>query len=108
MASRVSIKTYRDGLPHSERAKLNHPKRVWTSYWADTEPKADQLAKRIAREMKPPKESPHLAALADAEGERDDARRHSENLRELLGRVLNEVEDLPSDLHEAIKKALSE
>jgi hypothetical protein len=103
---RVSIKTWRDSLLHGERAKLNHPKRVWTSYWADTEPKAERDAKRIAREMKPPKENPHLAALADAEVERDGARRHAEGLRGLLGRVLAEVEDLPLELREAIMRAL--
>jgi hypothetical protein len=57
--------------------------------------------------MKLPKESPHLAALADAEVERDAARRHTEDLRELLGRVLNEVEDLAPDLRAAIEQALA-
>jgi hypothetical protein len=96
------------GGPALRPPQLNHPKRVWTSYWADTEPKAERDAKRIAREMKPPKESPHLAALADAEVERDASRRETEDLRELLGRVLNEVEDLHPELREAITKALSE
>jgi hypothetical protein len=104
---RVSIKTWRDSLPHGERAKVNHPKRVWTSYWADTEPKAERDAKRIAREMKPSKESPHLAALADAEVERDASRRKTEDLRELLGKVLDQWDDIPPDLREAIAKALS-
>jgi hypothetical protein len=53
-------------------------------------------------------ENPFLGALADAEGERDDARRHSEILRVLLGRILAEVEDLPEDLRTAIEKALRE
>jgi len=104
---RTSIKTWRDSLRISERAKLNHPKRVWTSYWADTEPKAERDARRIEREMRPPKENPHLGALADAEIERDASRRETEDLRQLLGRVLNEVEDLAPDLRTAIEQALA-
>jgi hypothetical protein len=104
---RVSIKAWRDGLPHGERTKLNHPKRVWGSYWADTEPKAERDAKRVERAMREPKENPHIAALADAEVERDDARRQEESLRELLGRILKEV-DLPEDLREAIRRALAD
>jgi len=57
--------------------------------------------------MKPPKESPHLAALADAEVERDASRRQTEDLRELLGRVLHEVEDLAPDLRTAIERVLA-
>jgi hypothetical protein len=45
-------------------------------------------------------------ALADAEGERDDARRHSQDLRVLLDRVLREVDDLPEELRSAIEEAL--
>jgi hypothetical protein len=104
---RVSIKAWRDSLPHGERAKLNHPKRVWTSYWESTEPKADREAKRKAREMKPPKENPHLAALADAEGERDASRRQTEDLRGLLGKVLSQWDDIPPDLRAAIVEALA-
>jgi hypothetical protein len=96
-------------LSDSERAKLNHPKRVWTSYWADTEPRAERDAKRTERAMKEPKENPHLQALADTEGERDTARRHAEDLRELLARVLAELEDhLSPELREAITRALTE
>jgi hypothetical protein len=58
--------------------------------------------------MKPPKESPHLAALADAEVERDASRREAEDMRGLLGRVLREVEDLHPDLRAAIERALAE
>ena len=52
--------------------------------------------------------SPHLAALADAEIERDASRRKTEDLRELLGKVLDQWDDIPPDLREAIAKALSE
>jgi len=48
-----------------------------------------------------------LQALADAEGERDDARRYTEGLRELLARVLNEWGDIPPDLREAIERKLA-
>lgn len=105
---RVSIKAWRDSLPHGERAKLNHPKRVWTSYWADTEPKAERDAKRTERAMRAQEKNLLADAVADAESERDDTRRHAEGLRELLGRVLNEVEDLPPELREAITRALAE
>jgi len=44
-----------------------------------------------------------LALMRHTEGERDDAR----HLRGLLGRVLAEVEDLPSNLREAITRALA-
>jgi hypothetical protein len=104
---RPSLKAWRDSLSVGERTKLNHPKRVWSSYWADTEPEAERDAKRAARAMREPKENPHLAALADTEGERDQARRHAESLRELLGRILDEVEDLSEDLREAIRRALA-
>jgi len=77
--------------------------------FADGLLEAEKEAKRAERAMKTPKEeNPHLQALADTEGERDDARRHAEDLRELLGRVLAEVEDLPPELREAITRALAE
>jgi hypothetical protein len=44
---------------------------------------------------------------ADAEGERDNARRHSQDLRVLLDRVLREVNNLPDDLRAAIEKVLA-
>jgi hypothetical protein len=103
---RPSIKTWRDSMAAGERSKLNHPKRVWSAYWAVTEPRAERDAKRLAREMKPPKESPHLAALADAEVARDASRRQTENLRELLARVLAEWEEIPEGLRAAIEKGL--
>jgi DNA segregation ATPase FtsK/SpoIIIE-like protein len=104
---RPSIKTWRDGMSVSERAKLNHPKRVWTGYLAATEPRAERDAKRAEREMRPPKENPHLAALADAEVERDASRRETETLRELLARIRDELrEHLSPDLLDAIAKAL--
>jgi hypothetical protein len=105
---RISIKAWRDRMPHGERAKLNHPKRVWTAYWAQTEPAAEKAAKLAARAMREPKEKNPLAeALADTEGERNQARRHAESLRDLLGRILKEV-DLPDDLREAITRALAD
>jgi hypothetical protein len=58
--------------------------------------------------MKAPKESSHLDLIADTERERDDTRRHAESLRGLLGRVLNEVEDLSPELREAITRALAD
>jgi hypothetical protein len=104
---RVSIKAWRDSLPHSERAKLNHPKRVWEAYWARTEPQEEKEAKAAERERKGPKENPFQELVAVAEGERDDARRGEQGLRELLGRILEEV-NLPDDLREAIKQALAQ
>lgn len=104
---RPSIKTWRASLSDSEGAKLNHPKRVWTAYLAATEPRAETDAKRTEREMRPPKEHPHLAALADAEVREHTARRESEALRELIALIRDELaEQLPPRLHEAITKAL--
>jgi hypothetical protein len=103
---RPSIKTYRDGLSPSARAKLNHPKRVWSSYWADTEPRAERDAKRTEREMKEPK-SPLADLVADTERAHDASRRETEDLRELLARVLDEVGDLAPDLRERIERALA-
>jgi hypothetical protein len=40
-------------------------------------------------------ENPFLGPLADAEGERDNAHRHSQDLRVLLDRVLREVNNSP-------------
>jgi hypothetical protein len=104
---RPSIKAWRDSLSHSERAKLNHPKRVWEAYWAKTEPQAERDAKAAERERKPPKENPLQELVATAESERDDTRRQEQGLRELLGRILDEVE-LPDDPREAIKQALAQ
>jgi hypothetical protein len=104
---RPAIKTWRASLSDGERAKLNHPKRVWTSYLAATEPRAEKDAKRTQREMRPPKECPHLAALADAEVREHDARRESETLRELLALIRDELaEHLSPKLREAIDSAL--
>jgi hypothetical protein len=61
------------------------------------EREAKQAEREKARSSKP---------LATAEGERDDARRGEQGLRELLGRILDEVE-LPDALREAIKQALA-
>jgi len=102
---RPPIKVWRDRLPAGVRSQLNHPKRVWTSYWSNTEPRAERDAKRVEREQKPPKENPHLAALA-AEVERDASRRQTEDLRELLARVLAEWADIPEELRKIIEEAL--
>jgi hypothetical protein len=74
----------------------------------DTEPAEEKRAKELAREQQEPKENPMLSLVADAEKERDDARKHAEDLRGLLGRVLAEAEDLAPELREAIMKALAE
>jgi hypothetical protein len=104
---RISIKAWRDSLSPSERAKSNHPKRVWEAYWSRTEPQTEKDAKQAERERKPPKENPFQELVAVAEGERDDARRHEQGFRGLLARILDEVE-LPDDLREAIKQALAQ
>jgi hypothetical protein len=49
---------------------------------------------------------PRAWRVADAEGERDDARHHAEDLRVVLGRVLAEVDDLDPGLRAAIEEAL--
>jgi hypothetical protein len=103
---RVSIKTWRDALSDSERGKLNHPKRVWTSYWADTEPRAEKDAKRVERERKQ-KTDPMLDAIGEAEAETHNARRQVEALRELLALIRGHV-DLPEEIVAKIDAALRE
>lgn len=102
------ILTWRQGLTSTERNKLNHPTAVLRRWKKDTEPLEETRARRLEREQREPKEDPMLALVADTEGERDDARRHAEGLRGLLGRVLDEVEDLPPDLRAAIEAKLAE
>jgi len=102
------ILSWREGLTGSERAKLNHPTAILRRWRKDTEPIEDKRAKELEREQREPKEDPMLTLVADSESERDAARRHAGDLRGLLGRVLNEVEDLHPELREAITRALSE
>jgi hypothetical protein len=99
----------RDDLSPSERAKLNHPKRVWMSYWADTEPRAERDAKRIERERKQAMKSsdPMLDAIGDAEAREHDANRRSETARELLAYIRDHVE-LPDDIASKIDAVLRE
>ncbi len=104
---RQSIKTWRDGLSPGERAKLNHPKRVWQAYLADTEPRAEKDAKRSERERKRVEEpkNPMVDALAVAETETHDARRQVEALRELIAFIRDHV-DLPDDIAAKIDAVL--
>jgi hypothetical protein len=102
---RVSIKVWRDSLSASERAKLNHPKRVWLAYRTATEPRAERDAKRAARDMRPAKKDPMLEAVGNAEAETHAARRQIETLRELLAAIRNAVE-LPAEFAAKIEAAL--
>jgi hypothetical protein len=102
------IKAWREGLTASERSKINHPSRILSRWKKDTEPAEEKRAKELLKEQAEPKENPLLTLVADAEGERDAARRHAEDLRGLLGRVLDQWDDIPPELREAITKALSE
>jgi hypothetical protein len=99
---------WREGLTDSERSKLNHPTAILRRWKKDTEPVEERRAREQARDQQAPKEDPMLTLVADTERERDDARKHAEDLRELLGRVLDEVEDLAPELRETIMKALAE
>jgi hypothetical protein len=103
---RPSIKIWRDSLSDSERGKLNHPKRVWTAYWAITEPRAEKDAKRKARDMREPKPNPMQEAVADAEAREHTARREVEMLRELLALIRDHVE-LPDEIVSKINAVLS-
>jgi hypothetical protein len=101
------ILAWREGLTVSERSKLNHPTAILRRWRKDTEPIEDKRARELTSEQQEPKEDPMLSLVADTEGERDEARRHAEDLRGLLGRILEEVEDLPEDLRAAIEQALA-
>jgi hypothetical protein len=100
------ILAWRASLSLNERNRLNHPTAIMRRWKKDTEPMEERAAKKTLREMQPVQENPHLQVLADTEGERDEARRHAEDLCALLGRVLDEVEDLPPELRAAIETAL--
>ena len=106
---RAPIKAWRDGLYPHERAKLNHPKSVWTAYWAATEPRAEKDAKRIERERKQAAKSPDpmVDALGDAEAREHAANRRSEGMRELLAYIRDHV-DLPDDVVSKIEAVLRE
>jgi hypothetical protein len=102
------VLAWRETLTASERSKLNHPSRILQRWRKDTEPQEEKRARELIREQAEPKEDPMLSLVADTERERDAARRHAEDLRGLLGRVLEEVEDLAPELRETIMKALAE
>src|SRR5262249_44889926 len=102
------IQAWREGLSPSERSKLNHPTAILRRWRKDTEPVEEKRARELLREQREPKEDPMLELVADTERDRDDIRRHAEGLRGLLGRVLNEIEDLPPELRQAIEQALAE
>src|SRR5262245_19952965 len=101
------ILAWREGLTVNERSTLNHPTAIRRRWRKDTEPQEEKRARELTREQQEPKEDPMLSLVADTEGERDEARHHAEDLRGLLGRVLDEVEDLPEDLRTAIEQALA-
>ena len=96
------IIAWRSKLDTSTRARLNHPTAILRRWKQDTEP----LVEKLADSVEEPPKNPFLDPLADAEGERDDARRSSQDLRMLLYRVLGEVNDLPESLRAAIEAAL--
>jgi hypothetical protein len=100
------VLAWRATLESNDRARVNHPTAIMRRWKAETEPQVDKQARKTLRAMQPVKENPHLQALADAEGERDDARHQAETLRGLLGRILQEVDDLPPDLRTAIVDVL--
>jgi hypothetical protein len=95
---RPSIKVWRDGLSDSERGSLNHPKRVWTAYWAKTEPRVERDAKLRERERKQAMKSadPMLDKVGEAEAETHAARRQVEAMRELLVLIRDHV-NLPEE-----------
>jgi hypothetical protein len=99
---------WREGLTPNERSKLNHPTAVLRRWKKDTEPVEERRAREQVRDQQGPKEDPMLSLVADTERERDDARKHAQDLRGLLGRVLEEVEDLAPELREAIMRTLAE
>lgn len=91
---RESIKAWRDGLLDTERAKVNHPKRVWDKYWRDTEPQEEKAARRVARETKA-KVDQMADLIADTESERNAAQRQVEAMREMLVAIRDAWADIP-------------
>jgi hypothetical protein len=103
---RPSLKAWRDGLLDTERAKFNHPKRVWERYWSDTEPQEEKAAKRIARETKA-KVDQMTDLIADTESARNAAQRQVEAMRELLAAIRNAWADIPDHVAAKIDAILS-
>ena len=85
-------------LSEDERRRFNHPKAILRYWRKGTEP-AEERAMHLEREMR------KALALAETALELDDVR--AEDLRGLLGRVLDEVEDLHPALREAIERELA-
>jgi hypothetical protein len=106
---RKSIKAWRDHLSASDRAKLNHPKSVWSAYQSKTEPAVEKEAKQRARELKQgekPKD-PMLEKVGESEAAEHIARRETEEWRELVRYILDHV-SLPDDIAAKIKTKLQE
>lgn len=101
------VLAWRDSLDDSERARLNHPTSIIRKWKAQTEPLQERQAAAVSKERP---ENPHLELVANAEGERDDARRRAETQRQLLGRIwnadlANEI-DLGDELRSQVLEAL--
>jgi hypothetical protein len=99
------IAAWRDGLNESERARLNHPTSIIRKWKAQTEPLQERQAAAITKD-KP--ENIHLELVANAEGERDDARRLAEGMRELLGAIYKADLDGDFDLGEELRVRIRE
>jgi len=84
-------------LSEDERRRLNHPKAILRCWRKETEP-TEERAVHLECEVR------KTLALAETALELNDVR--AQDLRGLLGRVLDEVEHLHADLREAIEREL--
>ena len=96
---RKAIKVWRDELRTTNPQKygaLNHPKRVWLNWLDDTMPQTERTAREEARKQRAAEKAaapdPIAEDLANEEGRHRDTRRELEDLRELLGLILGELE----------------
>jgi len=96
---RKAIKVWRSELYAKDPQKygqLNHPKRVVQRWLEDTMPQAEKQAREEARKWRAAEKAaapdPIAEDLANEEGRHRDTRRELEDLRELLGLILGELE----------------
>jgi hypothetical protein len=114
MEDRPAVEEWRATLTDYDRRNLNNPIVVWRRWTAATrvkKPKPRSAGVSATEHGRAQSTIEQLQArieeLEEELGaESNDARRHSQDLRVLLDRVLREVDNLPEDLRAAIAEAL--
>jgi hypothetical protein len=111
MEERPAVEEWRATLTDYERRNLNNPTLIWRKWTAATrvkKPKSRTAGVSATEHGRAQATIEQLQARIEELEEESAAapRRHAEDLRALLGRVLDEVEGLPPELRVAIEIAL--